>query len=70
MSKRGKTSSAPHHPVRVLEVHWVPERHEFELQARPVTVDGEDTGPWVTHEAGETGLAQLLSLGHDIVTGG
>jgi hypothetical protein len=63
-------SGGTHHPVKVIEVHWVPERSEWEMQARGVTDDGTETGHWVSHNAPEAGLAALLHLAHDIVTGG
>lgn len=65
----GRDKGSIHHPVKVLEVHWVPERREWEVQSRPVTDAGEP-GAWATYMGAEGELAQLLGIAHDTVTGG
>lgn len=62
-------NAAPHQPVEALRVHWVPERAEFEVEARPVAADGTP-GTWTTHQGDRDDLADLLDRARSIVTGG
>jgi hypothetical protein len=58
-----------HHPVKVLEVHWVPERREWEVQVRAVSDDGEPDA-WASYDGAESELDQLLGIARDTITGG
>lgn len=67
-AKQALASAAAPQPVKVIEAHWVPERKEWEVEARGVTDDGRETGSWSTFTGDQ--LADLLSLARDVATGG
>lgn len=55
--------------VKVIEVFYVPETKTWEVNMRPVSDDGEP-GAWASHDAPGDGLAELLGIARDTVTGG
>jgi hypothetical protein len=56
--------------VKVCEVFWIPERGEWAVSARGCTDEGEP-GAWGgVDSVPEGGLADALSIAHDIITGG
>jgi hypothetical protein len=56
--------------VKVCEVFWVPDRHEWAISARGCTDEGEP-GAWGGIDTVPEGeLAEGLAIARDIITGG
>lgn len=55
--------------VKVAEVFWVPETRTWEVNSRPTDEEGEP-GAWASHDGNEGELSVLLSIAHDVMTGG